>query len=468
MADSVQRIRRAFDTAASSYDAHAAVQRVVARRLAERIAALPLPERPRILEIGCGTGFLSAALRERLGPAEWTLSDLSPAMLAACRARLGAPEDVAFRVMDGEHPDLDPGQSFDLICASLAFQWFEDLQGALGRLAVHLAPGGWLAFATLAEGTLQEWRAAHEALGLTSGAPDYPSPDALASLAPAPLRGRIHDERLVQVHAEGLAFVRGLKAIGAGCAPEGHRPLPAAKLKRALATFEAGGAAATYHVAYGAFRRPPARPGGVFVTGADTGVGKTVVSACLARAWGADYWKPVQTGLAEEPGDTRTVAELAGLGPDRLHPPARAFAPPVSPHLAAAKAGARIALSELRLPRSECPIIVEGAGGALVPLSESASMLDLMARLGLPAIVVAADKLGAINHTLLTLEALRARGLDVLGVVLTGGPFGDNRAAIERHGRVRVLAELPRARRLDAAQIADWADRIPALEDLLG
>ena len=138
------------------------------------------------------------------------------------------------------------------------------------------------------------------------------------------------------------------------------------------------------------------------------------------------------------------------------------------PHLAAAEAGTRIALEDLRLPASDRPIVVEGAGGALVPLNESSSMLDLMAHLDLPVVVVAADRLGAINHTLLTIKALRARRLQVLGVVLTGGPFGDNRAAIERHGRVRILAELPTAEHLDADQVAAWADRVPALEELLG
>jgi dethiobiotin synthase len=328
--------------------------------------------------------------------------------------------------------------------------------------------GGWLAFATLADGTLEEWRAAHEALGLTPGAPDYPSTDDLAEFTPAALRGSVEDERLVEVHAGGLAFVQGLKAIGAGCAPEGRRPLPPADLKRVIAAFEAGGSAATYHIAYGAWRRPAARLAGVFVTGSDTGVGKTVVSACLAKAWGADYWKPVQTGLAEEAGDTQTVAGLAGLGPARLHAPAYAFDPPVSPHLAAAGTQTHIALEDFRLPASDRPIVVEGAGGALVPLNEIDSMLDLMARLDLPVVVAAADRLGAINHTLLTLEALRARGLKVLGVILTGGPFGDNRAAIERHGRVRILAELPTAERLDAAQVAAWAGGIPSLEELLG
>jgi len=126
-----------------------------------------------------------------------------------------------------------------------------------------------------------------------------------------------------------------------------------------------------------------------------------------------------------------------------------------------------IVLERIGLPASDSPIVVEGAGGALVPLNGQATMLDLMARLDLPVVVVAGNRLGAINQTLLTLAALRARSLEVLGVVLTGDPFGDNRAAIEHHGRVRILAELPRADRIDAGQIAAWAEAFPALETCL-
>ena len=204
-------------------------------------------------------------------------------------------------------------------------------------------------------------------------------------------------------------------------------------------------------------------PRGVFVTGSDTGVGKTVVSAVLARAWDADYWKPVQTGLAEDPGDTQAVRDLAGLPEERLHAPRYGLQAPLSPDAAAAAEGVRIGLGDFALPASARPVVVEGAGGVLVPLNEQALMIELIARLGLPAVVAAQDRLGAINHTLLTLEALRARRIEVLGVVLTGGPFADNRAAIERHGGVRILAALPWAARLDAAQVAAWAGRIAPL-----
>ena len=457
-------MQKAFDRAAGTYDAAAPVQRAVAQRLASKIAALPLPRRPRILEIGCGTGFLTAALRARIQGADWLVTDLSPRMLDVCRARIGTGERTAFRVLDGERPGLD-GQPFDLVCSSLAFQWFDDLGAAIGRLADLVAPDGWLAFSTLAEGTLAEWRQAHADFGLACGAPDHPSVQSLeAMLGP---HGRIETETVVQAHNGARAFLDDLKAIGAASAAPGRRPLASGDLKKVMRRFDQTGSSVRYEVAYGLCRAGPARRRGVFVTGTDTGVGKTVVSACLASAWSADYWKPVQTGLAKEAGDTATVTALAGLTADRLHPPAHEFAPPVSPHLAAAEAGARIALEDLELPASDSPIVVEGAGGVLVPLNKQQTMLDLMVHLGLPVVVVAATRLGAINQTLLTLESLRARGLEVLGVVLTGAPFADNRAAIERHGRVRILAELPHADRIDADQVARWAAAFPSLESCL-
>jgi malonyl-CoA O-methyltransferase len=455
------RLRKAFDAAAETYDDAAPVQRAVAARLAEKIAALPLPPKPRILEIGCGTGFLTAALRERLPGGEWLITDISPRMLDACRARIGAGE---FQVMDGERPELK-GQGFDLVCSSLAFQWFGDLEPALKRLTGLLAPGGWLAFSTLAEGTLAEWRQAHTELGLPCAAREHAAADALGGMLGP--RGRIETETVVQAHADARAFLDDLKAIGASLPAPDCRPLRPAELKSVMRRFEEMGAEVRYEVAYGFVRQRPEPARGVFVTGTDTGVGKTVVSAVLAKAWGADYWKPVQTGLAEEVGDTATVAALARLPPDRLHPPVHAFEPPVSPHLAAEQARAVIELDDFRLPASDRPIVVEGAGGALVPLNGRDTMLDLMVRLDLPVIVVAADRLGAINQTLLTLQALRARGLEVLGVVLTRYPFADNRAAIQRHGKVPILAVVPNFR-IDADQVEAWSQSLPAMDVLVG
>lgn len=202
---------------------------------------------------------------------------------------------------------------------------------------------------------------------------------------------------------------------------------------------------------------------GVFVTGTDTGVGKTLACAVLARAWDADYWKPVQTGLAAEAGDTAVVAALTGLAPENLHRPRHEYAAPLSPHAAAALEGEAIGLDDFVLPRTSRPLVVEGAGGVLVPLNGRDLMIDLMARLNLPAVVVARSTLGTINHSLLTLEALRARQIAVLGVVLSGPPSPGNRAAIEDFGRVKVLAQIPPLDVVDAAAVAALAADVASL-----
>ena len=200
---------------------------------------------------------------------------------------------------------------------------------------------------------------------------------------------------------------------------------------------------------------------GVFVTGTDTGVGKTVACACLLQAWQADYWKPAQTGLATEPGDSETIATLAPLPANHLHPPRHAFAAPLSVEAAAALQGARVALTDFTLPSTPRPLVVEGAGGVLVPLAPDLLMIDLMAHLALPVVLVARTSLGTINHTLLSLAAIRHRGLAVAGVILMGQPSPGNRDAIARHGAVRILAEIPPLTPLTASTIAQAATALP-------
>ncbi len=203
-------------------------------------------------------------------------------------------------------------------------------------------------------------------------------------------------------------------------------------------------------------RRP-----GLFVTGTDTGIGKTVVSACLVRRYGAEYWKPVQTGLAEDEGDSQTVACLAGAAPERIHPPRYALQAPLSPEAAAAPEGVSIALADFDLPPGDAPIVVEGAGGVLVPLGGGALMVDLIARLGLPALLVARTALGTINHTLLSVEALRARGLAVAGVVMVGPGGAANAEAITRIGRVAVLARIDTVPELNQDAVEALASGMP-------
>jgi dethiobiotin synthase len=205
---------------------------------------------------------------------------------------------------------------------------------------------------------------------------------------------------------------------------------------------------------------------GVFVTGTDTGIGKTVVSACLARAWQAGYWKPVQTGRTTGDDDTATVAALAGLPTQRVFAPAYALQAPLSPHAAAELEDIRISMDGMAPPETAHPLVVEGAGGVYVPLNDRDFMIDLMARLALPVVLVARSTLGTINHTLLSLAALRARGLLIAGVVLNGPPNAGNRAAIERFGQVRIVAELARIDPLDAAAIERLAALIPPLSEI--
>jgi dethiobiotin synthase len=182
---------------------------------------------------------------------------------------------------------------------------------------------------------------------------------------------------------------------------------------------------------------------GFFVTGTDTDVGKTLVSAWLLSHLDGCYWKPVQAGTEPET-DSMTVRRLAELSEDRILPEAYVLREPLSPHEAAKREGVVIDLNRLKAPACERALIVEGAGGLMVPLNDEAFVIDLAAELRLPIVLVARSTLGTINHTLLSLEALRRRGLFIAGVVMNGPETPHNRAAIERYGKTQVLAEIPR------------------------
>jgi dethiobiotin synthetase len=195
---------------------------------------------------------------------------------------------------------------------------------------------------------------------------------------------------------------------------------------------------------------------GFFVTGTDTGVGRTVLSALLVAALDGIYWKPVQTGSIEGT-DCDSVRLWAECEAERLLPERYRFEPPVSPHLAGRTAGIQIALDDFGLlaPVANHPHIVEGAGGAMVPLNEQDLMLDLMARFGLPVVVAARTTLGTINHTLLTLAALRSAHLNVRGVVPIGEKNVENRSAIEHYGKVRVIGHIPVLERIHRAALLE-------------
>ena len=241
-----ERIAKAFSAKASGYDLAADVQWLVARRLAERVERLEGPGR--ILEIGCGTGFLSGWLTSAFPDSEVVLTDISASMLERCRARIG--DRPRYVVLDGERPESLQGK-FDLIVASLAFQWFVDLKGGLERLSKFLAPGGEMQFATLGRMSFVEWREAHAKLGLTCGTPQYPGIEDFPW--PAGFRHRAEEELLRQPYADGRDFIKTLKALGAGEPAPGYTPLSAGAFRRLLASLEHE-FTVTYHVLFGEIR----------------------------------------------------------------------------------------------------------------------------------------------------------------------------------------------------------------------
>ncbi|WP_420384413.1 dethiobiotin synthase [Novosphingobium sp.] len=185
------------------------------------------------------------------------------------------------------------------------------------------------------------------------------------------------------------------------------------------------------------------------VTGTDTDIGKTVFAAALTGALKAHYWKPVQSGLADGL-DADTVARLSGAP---ILPEAYRLTEPLSPHRAAELDGVTIDRARLALPPQR-PLVVEGAGGVLVPVTRGLSYADVFAWWGLPVVVVARTGLGTINHTLLTIEALRARHVPVHGVSFVGHANEDNEATIAAIGQVRRLGRLPMLPVLDRESLA--------------
>jgi dethiobiotin synthetase len=188
----------------------------------------------------------------------------------------------------------------------------------------------------------------------------------------------------------------------------------------------------------------------LIVTGTDTGIGKTVLAAALATALDATYWKPIQSGL-EDAADTETVATL---GVRRTLPEAYRLTQPLSPHRSAELDGVTIDPDRLMPPPVDGPLVIEGAGGVLVPVTRSLLFADMFALWDAPVILVARTTLGTINHSLLSIEALRARRVPILGVAFVGEANEDNEATICAIGEVKRLGRLPLLDPLDASGLS--------------
>lgn len=193
----------------------------------------------------------------------------------------------------------------------------------------------------------------------------------------------------------------------------------------------------------------------IIVTGTDTDIGKTVFAAGLARALGAAYWKPIQAGL----DDGSDADRVARLGVEHILPSAYVLQTPCSPHRAAEIDGIAIDPARLALPAVDGALVVEGAGGVLVPVTRDLLFADLFARWRHPVVLVARTGLGTINHSLLSIEALRARDVPILGIAFVGDAVEDSEATIAAIGGVRRLGRLPRLTPLDPKTLgAAFAD----------
>ena len=184
------------------------------------------------------------------------------------------------------------------------------------------------------------------------------------------------------------------------------------------------------------------------VSGTDTGIGKTVLSAAIAATATVPYWKPIQSGLVEG----EDVNAAAALGARHVRPSTYRLSQPLSPHRAAELDGVTIDFDQLVVPAGA--IVIEGAGGVLTPVTREILFADLFANWNIPVLLVARTSLGTINHSLLSIEALRARRVPILGIAFVGDHNGDNESTIATMGRVRRLGRLPWLDPLNAARLA--------------
>ena len=198
---------------------------------------------------------------------------------------------------------------------------------------------------------------------------------------------------------------------------------------------------------------------GVIICGTDTDIGKTAISALLVQGLNATYWKPIQSGIIDG-GDSSQVKKILNLSEKRLVPEAYIFKAAVSPHWAAELEGVSIDLNNLSMPNIEEFLIIETAGGLLVPLTRKILQIDLIKKWQLPVILVAKTGLGTLNHTLLSVEALRNRSIPILGLILNGPNHKDNPKTLEDLTKLPLIANIPQFPKLNRENLANtWKEQ---------
>lgn len=193
------------------------------------------------------------------------------------------------------------------------------------------------------------------------------------------------------------------------------------------------------------------------VAGIGTEVGKTLVSAILCEVLKARYWKPIASGADDGPAESVSVSRLLRNGADRVFSERYLFRKSLSPHVAAALDGVEVSLEECVPPVCEEPLVIELAGGIMVPLTDTVTNIDLMRALNLPVVVVSRHYLGSINHTLLTLAALRQSDIKVRGVVFNGDELPDTERIISQFGDVPVIGRVPSFKEVSVDVVAAFA-----------
>lgn len=204
------------------------------------------------------------------------------------------------------------------------------------------------------------------------------------------------------------------------------------------------------------------RPTAVAIAGIHTGIGKTIAAAVITEALQAHYWKPVQAGIEER--DMKTVEELLTDGAHRVHPEAVLLHMPASPHKAAAAEGVEIDHTKFVWPQNAGTLVVETAGGLHSPISATATMADLLTHYHLPVLLITQHYLGSINHTLLTIETLRGRGIRIAGLIVNGAADESSESFIEQYGDIKIIAHIPHFSNLCREEVSTTATAIrPAL-----
>lgn len=207
---------------------------------------------------------------------------------------------------------------------------------------------------------------------------------------------------------------------------------------------------------------PEQFPSQFIIAGIGTEIGKTVVSAILVEALQADYWKPVQSGALDD-SDTETVRSLISNSVSQFHPEAYRLSEPLSPHAAAEIDNVRIDLSTIVLPQTSNALVVELAGGLMVPLNDRELNLDLVQQLGLPILLVSRNYLGSINHTLLSVDACRNRNIPILGIIFNGPTVTSSESFILTYTNIPCLGRIGQETQLTRDVIRNYANQFSDL-----